>query len=96
MITEEEIKKLNDIQLTNYFVNKAVPNTRALTEEERLYREEILERMSCKDFQNIELSILKQELIEEFKRELINGIKGSCPSLSIMITDYIKNFNLKK
>lgn len=43
--TIEELKEINDVELLNYFVNKAVPNTRSLTEEEHCYREEILRRM---------------------------------------------------
>lgn len=88
---QTEILKMSDLELTNYFVNKAVPNTRALTEEERTYREEILLRLSKnrvdkKEFEENDVLLAqyfgknieyKEKVIGEFKKKLIKEIKKS-------------------
>ena len=44
-MTQKEIEQLSNLEISNYFINKAFSTTENLPEEARLYREELLERL---------------------------------------------------
>lgn len=72
---QEKLKNISDLELSNYFVNKAFSTLEALPEEARLYREELLQRLSLQDWQKQEYKSVKKGIIEEFKNKLIKKIK---------------------